>query len=260
MKILILGGTADARHICAQLHQNMPALELIYSVAGLVRQPQVPATVISGGFAQHGGLSHYCQAQNIRAIVDATHPYATTMAATALASSQQLGIRHWRFLRSPWQSQAGDQWHTFSSTAGLLKAMQGYTRILLTVGQVKPTQLDLLNQVPHVWLRTAVPPSVDLPSNVQWIKAIGPFDLANEQALLQQHQIQAIASKNSGGEATSAKLTAARDQGIPVYMLQRPHIKQQNSAATFTSIEHLISQVSSWQQTLTTAPAVSTAI
>jgi precorrin-6A/cobalt-precorrin-6A reductase len=69
-----------------------------------------------------------------------------------------------------------------------------------------------------------------------------------------------MASKNSGGDSTSAKLSAARDQGIPVYMLQRPQIKQQSGTTTFTSIEHLISQVSTWQQTLMTAPAVSTAI
>lgn len=259
MKILILGGTADARHICAQLYQNLPELELIYSVAGLVRQPQVPATVISGGFRQHGGLSHYCQAQKIHAIVDATHPYATTMGATALISSLQLGIPYWRFLRPAWQSQAGDQWHVYSSTTELLKAMQGYERILLTVGQVNQTDLELLSQVPHVWLRTAAQPNADLPPNVQWIKAIGPFDLASEQALLQKHQIQAIASKNSGGESTSAKLSAAHDQGIPVYMLQRPQLDQSDAAA-YSSIEQLISQVATWQQTLMATPAVSTAI
>ena len=260
MKMLILGGTADARHICAQLHEQLPELELVYSVAGLVRQPQVPATVVSGGFRQFGGLVDYCQTNAIHAIVDATHPYATTMSATALASSQQLGLPYWRFLRTPWQPESGDQWHAYNSTDALLKAMQGYERILLTLGQVTRAELDLLSQVAQVWLRTAVQPSADLPSNVHWIKAIGPFALAAEKALLATHQIQAMASKNSGGNSTSAKLSAARDQGIPVYMLQRPQIKQQSGTTTFTSIEHLISQVSTWQQTLMTAPAVSTTI
>ena len=39
MRLLILGGTADARHLAIALHQTQPCLELIYSVAGLVRQP-----------------------------------------------------------------------------------------------------------------------------------------------------------------------------------------------------------------------------
>ena len=75
MRLLILGGTADARHLASALHQTQPCLELIYSVAGLVRQPQVPATVVSGGFTQFGGLSAYCKQQNIDGIVNTTHPF-----------------------------------------------------------------------------------------------------------------------------------------------------------------------------------------
>ncbi len=250
MKLLILGGTADARAICTQLHAAGPHYELVYSVAGLVRQPQVPATVVSGGFKQLGGLTHFCQAQNIAAIVDATHPYTTTMGNTAKATSQQLSIPYWRFLRPAWQTSAGDQWRSFANSQQLLTAMQGYQRILLTLGQVSQDNLAIVQQVPQVWLRTAAKPSIALPNNVQWIKAIGPFDLADERTLLATHQIQAMASKNSGGQATSPKLTAAREQDIPVYMLQRP----QQAGTTYAHIEHLLRQVQIWQETLKVTP------
>ena len=54
MCLLILGGTADGRKLAEYFHQhNVP---VIYSVAGLVRQPQVDCQVVSGGFSQFGGL------------------------------------------------------------------------------------------------------------------------------------------------------------------------------------------------------------
>jgi len=52
----------------------------------------------------------------------------------------------------------------------------------------------------------------------------GPFTLADERALLLTFAIGAIVSKNSGGEATYAKIIAAREMGVPVVMIQRPHM------------------------------------
>ena len=224
MKLLILGGTADARHLATALHQSQPCLELVYSVAGLVRQPQVPATVVSGGFSQFGGLSAYCKDQHIDGIVNVTHPFSLTMGKNAEQSCSELNINYWRFLRPQWQQQAGDDWRLFNTRADLFSALFSYQRTLLTLGQIGLEDLALLNHNQHIWLRTAVQPAHELPAHVNWIKAIGPFDEASELALLKQHQIQVIASKNSGGSSTEAKLTAARRLKVPVFMLQRPQI------------------------------------
>lgn len=244
MNILILGGTADGRKITTLLHTQQPELNLIYSVAGLVRQPQVPATVISGGFSQFGGMQAYCQANHIDAIVDATHPYATQICVTARQTAKDLQLGYWRFLRPAWQAKADDQWHHYSQRDALMQTISEYDRILLTIGQVSAKELAQLNQVPQVWLRTAVQPNVELPANVHWIKAIGPFDLDHESALLKEHDIQALASKNSGGDATSAKLLAASQRNIPVYMLDRPAAQGDE----YGQFETLISQFKHWQQ------------
>jgi precorrin-6A/cobalt-precorrin-6A reductase len=47
--------------------------------------------------------------------------------------------------------------------------------------------------------------------------------LESERSLLQEYKIGAIVSKNSGGDATYAKIIAARELGITVVMVQRPH-------------------------------------
>lgn len=233
MTLLVLGGTADARRVATTLHQQ--GISVIYSVAGLVRAPQVPCEVVSGGFTQFGGLQRYIEQQAISAVLDITHPFAQTMSATAVAVAKACSIPCWRFHRKAWQQQPGDRWQQFSDWAELIPALADKRSVLLTAGQLTQTVLDALIRLPlrhqgadmalesrHFILRTAVAPKIDLPANVHWIKAIGPFNEAGEKALMVEHQVDALVSKNSGGDATQAKLTVARQLSIPVLMLQRP--------------------------------------
>ncbi len=55
-----------------------------------------------------------------------------------------------------------------------------------------------------------------------YITARGPFDEADERALLLVHKIDAVIAKNSGGTATYGKIAAARALGIEVILLRRP--------------------------------------
>jgi precorrin-6A/cobalt-precorrin-6A reductase len=50
----------------------------------------------------------------------------------------------------------------------------------------------------------------------------GPFSQATERAVIAQHRLEALVTKASGGDATAAKLTAAREASIPVVMIRRP--------------------------------------
>lgn len=226
MTLLLLGGTADARRLAKRLQRD--DIEIIYSVAGLVRMPDVDCQVISGGFSQFGGLQAYIEQQNIGAVLDATHPYAETMTATAWAVTQQLGLPYWRFHRAPWQAQAGDNWQMFDDWSQLIAALAKFKSVFLTAGQIDETAIAVFakyaEQGQQQLLRTAVQPKQQLSESMSWIKAIGPFDLDNELALMHEHQIDVLVSKNSGGKATEAKLAAARRLGIPVMMLARPKL------------------------------------
>ncbi|WP_086932120.1 precorrin-6A/cobalt-precorrin-6A reductase [Agarilytica rhodophyticola] len=233
--ILILGGTADGRKIAERLFKK--DIKVTYSVAGLVRTPNVPCDVVSGGFRQFGGLDRYIIENKMSAVLDVTHPYAKKISCKAIEAAHSCGIPCWRFQRPPWHAEADDNWFYYESWSQLLPHLDNKKSIFMTVGQL---QQDVLNRIASnsqckVYLRTAAVPKVELPSNVNWIKAIGPFDIASENSFMIRHQIDVLVSKNSGGESTIAKLYAARDLKIPVFMLTRPHIPPADKV--FNSLE-----------------------
>lgn len=234
MKWLILGGTADARHLVSALADAgllvpQGQLSLVYSVAGLVRIPKLDCEVISGGFTQFGGLKVYLQDQQISGVFDVTHPFAENMSRTAVDVCTALNVPCWRFHRPAWQQQAGDNWQSYSDWQDLPGLLAGKRNILLTAGQLtEELSKQLLTQAAEngqrLILRTAAPPRFSWPESMPWIKAIGPFDLTAETALFNEYQIDALVTKNSGGDATVAKLEAARNSGVEVFMLQRPEM------------------------------------
>ncbi|WP_036590348.1 precorrin-6A/cobalt-precorrin-6A reductase [Oceanospirillum maris] len=256
-RILLLGGTSDGRKLAQKLHQQ--GVTLIYSVAGLsvaglARQQNLACPVISGGFSRFSmategnrsvtGLARFLEQENIHLILDVTHPYAATMSQNAVLAAAIVGIPCWRFHRPAWQAQPQDNWFEypdwFSLTQGLGRYLQGLSTtgsILLTTGQLSApmltqllnsTETDEQNPAGHslgIIMRTAAPSRVPLPKTIHWLKAIGPFDLAGEQALFAKYDVRVLVSKNSGGIATEPKLEVARRLNIPVFMLARPTLE-----------------------------------
>ena len=240
--VLLLGGTADARHLAAGLHaQKIP---FIYSVAGLVRQPAVSGEVISGGFSQRGGLAAFIKRRGIVAIVNAVHPFASKMTEEAEKVSVQCKIPYWRFLRPAWQIQAGDQWVSCEDWHTIAAQMLAYKNVLFTAGQLPQRVLDHIKPEQQAWMRTAVVPKTTLPVNCQWIKAIGPFDIESERQLFVEHKIDVLVSKNSGGMATYAKIAVARQLSLPILMLDRPQVEF--SASTYADLKDCLSRCAEW--------------
>jgi precorrin-6A/cobalt-precorrin-6A reductase len=189
-----------------------------------VRVSDVGCQIVSGGFSQFGGLSHYIKQQQVTAILDATHPYAATMSNKALTAAMTSEIPYWRFNRPQWIQGAKQSWQVFNSRSEMFKALAEKKSVFITAGQLDQDEIDLLaaNQGQKQLLRTAVVPKCLLPSSMLWVKAIGPFSYADELALIKKYAIDALVSKNSGGSSTVQKLNVARDLEIDVYMLNRP--------------------------------------
>ena len=129
MTILLLGGTADARHLADRLLKK--SVKVIYSVAGLVRTPDMTCEVLVGGFSALGGLAYYVDEKNISMIVDVTHPYAKKITQTAMSVAEEKNIAYVRFHRPAWLPKVGDNWHEVSESCPFILDRVALAMILI---------------------------------------------------------------------------------------------------------------------------------
>lgn len=222
-RLLILGGTGDAVKL-ADRTIDFPDLETITALAGRTSQPKTLAgTVRVGGFGGETGLVEYLQAMSIDLLVDATHPFAAQISWTAARAAKIVNIPHLMFIRPAWARSPLDTWIEINSIAASVLAIPPTAeRIFLTIGR---QQLAPFAGLTDRWclIRSIDPPdpAITLPPG-RLLLDRGPFTLERERQLLITEKIHAIVSKNSGGEATYAKIIAARELNIPIVMVQRP--------------------------------------
>src|SRR5436309_2902925 len=106
-RILILGGTAEARQLAAGLARRND-LAITLSLAGRTAAPaEQPVPVRIGGFGGPDGLAAYLKAQDIDVLIDATHPYAAVMSAHAAEAAGRGNVRLLALRRRPWTAVAG---------------------------------------------------------------------------------------------------------------------------------------------------------
>jgi precorrin-6A/cobalt-precorrin-6A reductase len=222
-RVLILAGTRDASELAARC-AGRGDLEVISSLAGRTSSPKpLPGEVRVGGFGGAAGLERFLKARGIDRVIDASHPFAAQIGRHAAAACRAAGVPRLRLLRPPWQPQTGDRWLEVADLAGAAERLPALgRRAFLTVGH---KDLDAFASLKGVWflIRTIEPPPAGAPlAQARWLQARGPFTLEAEVDLLRAHAIDVLVTKASGGEATYAKLEAARRLGLPVVMIRRP--------------------------------------
>jgi len=222
LKLLLLGGTTEARQLAEQLQQA--EVEFVYSLAGITRATPLPFAVRRGGFGGVDGMAAWLRREHIGLVVDASHPYAAGISSNALAAGRQSGVPVWRYQRPPWQAGADDHWLPVSDWPQACRLLQRYQRPLITLGS-SPLRQPLPVPDAASWLLRCVPGwQGPLPPRVTLIQQRGPFTLAQERTLFAQAHIDVLISRNSGGPQRAAKLQLAAESGIPVLMLQRPSL------------------------------------
>lgn len=234
--LLILGGTTEAAALCRRIADL--GLAATVSLAGRVADPAplaLPQRV--GGFGGAQGLAEYIRAHRITHLIDATHPFAATISANAVQASAATGTPLIALTRPAWQPQAGDDWQVVPDIPAAVAALdRPAERVFLAVGRM---HLDAFAAHPqHFYLlRLVDPPKAPLPfPNYHALIARGPFSESDDRALLQDHRITRILSKNSGGTGAVAKITAARALGLPVLMIDRPAIPLRAEVGSVTAV------------------------
>ncbi|MGC4939618.1 cobalt-precorrin-6A reductase [Kribbella sp. DT2] len=214
MKVLLLGGTGEARRLADLLVAQ--DIDVVSSLAGRTTNARLPVgEVRQGGFGGVEGLMD--RLQDVDALVDATHPFAATMTEHAAEAAQRTGTPLLVLRRPGWSATSG-QWVDSADVAAQLLPQAG-TRAFLTIGR---QGLDAFAHTGLWTLARCVDPPEMLPTWCTLLLARGPFTLEGELALLREYRIDVLVTKDSGGAMTSAKLEAARQLGVPVVVIRRP--------------------------------------
>ncbi|SEG47471.1 precorrin-6A reductase [Actinacidiphila yanglinensis] len=223
MHVLILGGTTEARELAGLLAARSPATAVTSSLAGRVAAPRLPpGEVRIGGFGGAAGLAGWLRRHAVDALVDATHPFADTMSRHAAEAAALTGVPLLALRRPGWTPVAGDRWHPADSLAHAAEVLPALgARVFLTTGR---TGLAAFAGLDDLWflVRSVDPPQGAVPRRMQVLLDRGPFTVAGEAALLREHRIAVVVTKDSGGAATAGKLVAAREAGVPVVVVRRP--------------------------------------
>jgi precorrin-6A/cobalt-precorrin-6A reductase len=221
--LLILGGTSEAS-VLARRIADQPDVAAVLSLAGATAEPApTPITRRIGGFGGPGGLMAFLARERIDAVVDATHPFASRISANAITACGATHTPLIVFSRPSWAREPGDRWIEVATIEEAVDALGAAARtVFLTQGRL---QLATFARAPqHRYIVRAIdrPAEIDALPGSNLILARGPFSLAGEIALMQREHIEALVSKNSGGDATYAKIEAARALKIEVVIVRQP--------------------------------------
>ncbi len=220
--LLVLGGTTEATDLCLRLAET--GVRAVLSLAGRVERPKrQPLPMRLGGFGGVEGLHRYLLEEQITHVIDATHPFAAQMSHNAVTACDRANVPLVALTRTPWHREPGDTWQTVPDIAGASAALdRPPSRVLLAVGRMHLR--DFATQPQHHYvLRIVDPPTAPLPlPDTEVILDRGPFSIKGDTALMQDHRIEIVVSKNSGGTGAIAKIIAARNLGLPVIMIDRP--------------------------------------
>ncbi|MDX8507040.1 cobalt-precorrin-6A reductase [Mesorhizobium captivum] len=240
-RILILGGTTEARQLAGKLARRED-FSVTLSLAGRTESPIAQGVPVrAGGFGGAAGLAAYLGREHIHLLIDATHPYAARISANAAEAARQAGAPILALRRPGWETVAGDRWTLVDNVAEAARALGAASRrVFLAIGrqeagafEAAPQHSYLIRSVDPVEPKLAVPDAL-------YLLARGPFPEADERVLLQKYGIDAVVSKNSGGDATYGKIVAARALGIEVIMVRRPPLPDVPSAET---VEALVANI-----------------
>ena len=233
VKLLILGGSGEAADLARAL-AGEARYDVTLSLAGRTSEPaQLPGKLLTGGFGGAKGLARVLAEERFDLVIDATHPFAVQMKANAIEATRAAGVPLLAIRRPAWVPREGDRWIMVESLDAAADAIgEQPRRVFLTTGRLELAPFGRAPQHLYIVRSVEAPSPKDLPPRVELIAARGPFNLADERALLEARAVDVIVTKNSGGAGAAAKLDAARALSLPVIMVARPDLPETPSVPT----------------------------
>ena len=252
--ILLLGGTSETADIATRL----AAAGFSVLVSTATDEPldigTAPGIARRIGRLDETAMAALVAEQSIRAIVDASHPYASAAHATAARTGEQTGIPVFVYLRKTTIAAGDLSFRDFAANheqaakvafaAGRpVLLTTGSTNLAPYVGESQRTRLPLIVRVLPRDDAIAACLRAGLPRE-RIIAAKGPFSVEVNRRHIRQFAAGVLVTKDSGQPGgVEEKLQAARLERCRVVVVLRPARPDADAAATFEDVEALVEAV-----------------
>lgn len=233
--ILVLAGTAEGRHLVSLLGQRgWPVIASVTSSYGaeMISSHGSEVTVIEGQLDQ-GKFTSLIKDKEVKAVVDATHPFAQQISRLAMQTSAGLQIPYLRLDRPSLLPE-----HPLVKPVSSLEQMEEYflpdQKVFSTLGSrhlpqlfamIKRKQAKLTARV--LATREAIQVCEELGLQPDQIMAIkGPFSEEFNKEMFRHSGAELIITKESGKVGgLDTKIEAALELNIPILIWTRPIIE-----------------------------------
>lgn len=219
-RILILGGTAEARRAAERLVAE--GHHVTTALAGRTAEPALPpGEVRIGGFGGADGLAAWLRDNAIARVIDATHPFARRISQNAIRAATEAGVPLEQLGRPGWAPREGDNWTEVPSVKVAAAALPSGARAFLALGRQYLDAFEARNDC-HLVIRMVDPPAGPLGfASYDLVLGKPSVEPEEEAALFRQHGVTHLVCRNSGGEAGYGKIAAARTLRLPVIIIAR---------------------------------------
>jgi len=264
--ILLLGGTSDTAAIATRLAQAGQTILVSTATDEPLEIGSHSNIHRRSGRLDEAAMAALIRDKGIRAIVDATHPYAAVVRATASQVAKELSVPYFSFVRpgALCPSSPDFQFSIANLKLSIAPSHPEAARLAFSFGRPVLLTTGSNNLAPYAeQSRTTGIPLVarvlPRPESIQAclragvsedriIAAKGPFSVEENRAHIRQHRIGVLVTKDSGDAGgVSAKLDAARQEGCHVVLVERPALP---AGRVHSTVDGLVADVlgSIWER------------
>lgn len=237
--IWVIAGTLDGRTLAVDI-ANRTGEEVLVTVVSQygAQLAEHKGITVHTGRLDKEAMKALVEEHNVRLLIDASHPYAAVVTATAQEAAKEMNIPFVRFERKEVPLPDYDKLHVVTDeveaaalAGSLAKSLNGH--VYLTTGS---KTMHIFAHAPalqecDVWTRILPTAEVlqmmeDLEVSPKRIVAVqGPFSYDMNRIMFKDTDASVVVMKNSGlvGGADT-KLQAAIDLGIHVVVIDRPRV------------------------------------
>ncbi|MBX6395556.1 MAG: precorrin-6A reductase [Alicyclobacillaceae bacterium] len=237
--LFVLAGTSDARELASRLRENgyeILASVVTESAASSLRQAGIAVTV---GRKTAIEMADCLKAAGVRAVVDASHPFAEEASKNAMEAARLTGVPYIRYERPYTELTDHPHLHLVPDyrEAALLARELGGTVFLTTGSKTLEIFADVLLKEPDIRMICRILPTED---NMRKCAALGipqknivamqgPYSTDLNVAFYKHFGVTTLITKESGAEGSvMEKIQPALDLGIHTIVICRPGIQYEH--------------------------------